>query len=352
MRCQRKCIAWIVSVIVLCTAVTACSCSLEDQRVSDGILTVMTYNVCNLFDTVTDGTEYPEYTPEAGWTVGSYGRRLELISQAIVQGQTYVPDIVVLQEIEHERVMQALVERHLSAYGLRWLATTSDAESAIQVGIVSRYPIQHAVVHGIDGLRSILEVEIETPVEPICLFALHAKSQREGEKVTEPLRILTMAALKDAIEQRLKYNSQSPILVAGDFNESADAYYRWKSEFPTALVPATDSHAPLYERQGSILITGAPPVRGQWYSWWLDPQQFTDAEATGSYWYKGVWESFDQILASSECFDGKGWDFDCGHVKANKQICDPSGIPYVWDERRRTGFSDHLPVYIVLKACN
>jgi hypothetical protein len=80
----------------------------------------------------------------------------------------------------------------------------------------------------------------------------------------------------------------------------------------------------------------------------LDPGQSILAEMPGSYWYKGVWETFDQVLLSPGFFDGYGLEFSEGKVGAASMLIDERGRPRRWDVTKGVGVSDHLPVIVIL----
>lgn len=330
-------------------ALCGCGCELDRMPCGDGRLVVMTYNVQNLFDPYFDGTEYPEYTPQGGWTGEGYLLRLDRVSRAILQTGAMLPDVVVLQEVEHDRVLTTLLERHLAKRGYQWYAATADPDSAIQTGVISRLPITSARVHAVMGSRSVLEVTIDAGGVPVVVLALHAKSRSEGVEATEGQRIALTRVLNTVVDELFAADPYAEVLIAGDFNESADAYLREGSLAQTALLPLGAAGATAYAAQGSLVISGSQPKAGVWYSWWLDRSSGITANLDGSYWFRGVWETFDQILLSPGFFDGKGWDFEKGQVDAHHMLCDASGYPYAWNISLKEGFSDHLPVYMVLR---
>lgn len=327
-----------------------CGCELAGNPAESHELMILTYNVQNLFDTLVSGTEYPEYTPEEGWNAQTYARRLEQTSRAITQGHGGVPDILVLQEIEHVGVLEDLLGGPLKSRGYQWYAATADGGSAIQTGVASRYPIVDARVHRGASSRSALEVEIDVGAERLVLFALHAKSRRDGIQETEALRIDLAKLINDRVFELAQVNPLLPVVVAGDFNESADAYFREEQAYQTALVPVHAPDAQEHKRSGSFIVGGAAPAEGGWYTWWLDSSQTLMNTAPGSYWYGGLWESFDQILLSPAFFDSHGLEFLRGHVGTSPSLLDEDGHPKRWNVQKGSGVSDHLPVAVVLSG--
>lgn len=337
----------IIISLILLVLLFGCSCDLENSQSKE--IMVMTYNVQNLFDAYVSGTEYPEFTPEGGWNGQLYRLRLERTAQAITQGHTLVPSIVLLQEVENSQVVKDLVELHLKKYRFNYMACTSDEESAIQVAIVSCYPIKEARIHSIQGVRSVLETHIDVMGNPLIIFTLHAKSRIGGAEESEPLRVATANAISKRTEELLQNNNFLPIIIGGDFNESADSFYREEGAFEHALIPLTAlSH--LSETPKGLIVTGSAPPNGCWYTNWLDPNMLLHTDSPGSYYYKGVWESFDQLLLSPAFFDNYGVEFKNSYVASFAPLVDQKGRPNSWDSAKRSGFSDHLPTAILLSG--
>ena len=339
-------LSWSVLVVSL-LCVCGCGCNLDGTAENADKLMVMTYNVQNLFDAYVTGNEYPEYTPEEGWTVDQYKIRLGRTARAITQGHNSVPDIVVLQEIEHAGVLEDLLHESLAERGFQWYASTNDLDSAIQTGVISRFPITDVRIHGVQHLRSVLEVTLDVGKESLVLFTLHAKSKRGGVEETEAQRIATTEVVSVRVQELLKGNPFLPIIVAGDFNQSADSFLREGQLYQTALVPFESIEADAYRDAGSLVVAGVP-VTQDWYTWWLDRNMVLLAQAQGSYWYEGVWETFDQILLSPAFFDGYGLEYKLGQVGSGGFLCDAKGRPVAWNIRTGRGISDHLPVYVIL----
>ncbi|MDD3823375.1 MAG: endonuclease/exonuclease/phosphatase family protein [Sphaerochaetaceae bacterium] len=336
-----------IAVFLLCAF--GCGCNLDGMRSDDGSVMVMTYNVQNLFDQFVSGNEYPEFTPEGGWSADAYRIRLERTAQAISQGHGRIPDVVLLQEVEHERVLQELVETHLAKWGFRWYAATDERDSPVQLGMVSRYPIVESVSHRVHGSRPILEGTVDLGNEYLTILNVHAKSRKGGIEETEQQRMDTSRAIAARAKEVLAANPFRAVMVAGDFNESADAAIR-EEGFDHALVPLDSPDCARQSYGGSLPVTGAVPPQGAWYTWWLDRSMTLMAKSPGSYLYQGVWETYDQLLLSPAFFDGYGIEFLNGMVGAHAPLTDDGGHPAAYDGRTGKGYSDHLPVSVILSG--
>ncbi|HRV23891.1 MAG TPA: hypothetical protein P5046_01610, partial [Sphaerochaeta sp.] len=163
----------IVLLLILITSCFGCSC---DIPADEHVFRVLSYNVENLFDATLDGTEHAEYRDSKKWNERSYRLRLRNLGKILLDPALNHPDVIILQEIENERVVEDLLSFHLAKKGYRSYAVARTEGSPISVGAISRHPIVRSSVHAVPGGRNILEVVISTPVEEVVIFALHAKS--------------------------------------------------------------------------------------------------------------------------------------------------------------------------------
>jgi hypothetical protein len=103
---------------------------------------VASYNVENLFDANVQGTEYKDYVPGThNWNKRMVEIKLNHTAEVICDLDA---DILGLQEIENSIVFEALVKR-LKRVGCeyRYSAITHKKGAAIQVALVSRFPIKN-----------------------------------------------------------------------------------------------------------------------------------------------------------------------------------------------------------------
>ncbi|MGI6433329.1 MAG: endonuclease/exonuclease/phosphatase family protein [Sphaerochaetaceae bacterium] len=335
-------------ILICCTVVVLLGCTLEALFPHDKQVMIMTYNVQNLFDPYVNGNEYPEYTPEQGWSAQAYRQRLQRTASAVTQGHKLVPTIILFQEIENILVLQDLVSTHLSRHGFYQIAATNDADSPIQVGIASCYPITEVRIHAVKGSRSILECRLDINGSDLVIFNLHAKSRIGGVEETESQRRATAAAVTYRVKELLTYDPFLPIIVGGDFNESADAAIREPTTFDHALVPLQLPEAYRLGQEGSFVLSGEAPSENSWYTCWLDRKALLSSAGSGSYLYNGVWESFDQLLLNSAFFDRFGLEYHSAVLGSHSPLVDTKGRPVSYDLKTGQGYSDHLPVAVIL----
>jgi endonuclease/exonuclease/phosphatase family metal-dependent hydrolase len=334
----------------------------------DGTLTVVSYNVENLFDAQLDGTEYHEFTPAAGWDERDVTRRLQGLGGAIGRISP-APEILVLTEVETRDLLDRLLDEFVVDLPLRYRVFARAGGGATGVAVASAFPVVTvrtllARADSVPPLRPILEVHIRLPETDLVVFANHWKSKRGSAPATEPLRRASARLLSSRINTLLAGNPSLPILVCGDLNEqpregelvnhsyetaliTADALDRWRTSPHAApdwyvASEARPHRSHLVIESERELITsrtetlGTPVLFNPWDS----------AETRGSYVSFGGWEQIDHILASAGAIDGP-LSFLQFRAVVDERTCTPSGEPLSWTESD-TGVSDHLPVLMQL----
>lgn len=312
-----------------------CCCRQADDGRGDE-LTITTYNVENLCDGAVQGGEYAEYLPSGGWTDEAYRARLARIRDVLKELDSAV---YLLEEVEHPGVVEDLAEGALRKAGYRWVAQVKNEGEATGVALLSRIRPDWVRGHRVEGCRPLLEASFFGG--SLFVIALHAKSRIGGED-TERRRIDLVRLAKEVAAG----HEGALVVLAGDFNEEPDA---WRaSDRQTAFVGLGTGPSALWSRDGSLVVSGMREEqgRGVWYNPWLDP---AEREGRGSCAYDGAWKRYDQILASSEAFDGREWEYAGFRVAYLPSLLAASGFPLSWDRKAQSGVSDHLPVTMVLR---
>ena len=328
----------IVLLLILITSCFGCSC---DIPADEHVFRVLSYNVENLFDATLDGTEHAEYRDSKKWNERSYRLRLRNLGKILLDPALNHPDVIILQEIENERVVEDLLSFHLAKKGYRSYAVARTEGSPISVGAISRHPIVRSSVHAVPGGRNILEIVISTPVEEVVIFALHAKSQIGGFNESELLRIENAKSVSLASRDHV----DKAVLVCGDFNQNPRVVHEHEG-VQTALVDVVHPNAKLYGRAGSLLISGNADFLGPGI--FYNPYLAEDCRLAGSYCYGGVWHRYDQILLSPSLFDRRNWEYSTFEVIRFPYLLKSDGTPKRWDLKTLSGYSDHLPVMVTL----
>lgn len=309
-------------------------------------ITVVFYNVENLFDTKNDqGTRDAEFTPDGknNWTEERYQTKLEDISKVLSSvNKNELPEIIGLCEIENRKVLDDLVStKSLSAGNYKIEHFESPDYRGIDCALLYRpdeftvlYSIPINVVFADDPkftTRDILYVKGETiNHEEFHIFINHWPSRIGGLEQTEHKRMAVASILKSKIDSVQNVYPKANILVMGDMNDEPSN---------KSLVEILGAKSPDDENAGLVNL--------------MFP---THTNKKGSYFYRGNWNMLDNIIVSDGLLDNKG--FQCkekqgvvfhekwmeyenknGEMSPNRTYGGPNYYG---------GVSDHFPVYIHL----
>ncbi|WP_461247837.1 endonuclease/exonuclease/phosphatase family protein, partial [Treponema sp. R6D11] len=292
----------------------AAGCSAQDSKAEKptlsaepGTLTLMTWNVQNLFDGVDNGNEYDEFLNSAGWSTEKYKGKVNTISTAIASLNP-PPDIIMFQEIESLVTIHDVGEALPGGYAYSHFAKNPSA--SLGVGIISRFPLAEPKAHSITigdetTPRPVLEVRIQTEKE-FVVFVCHWKSKLGGDDNTESVRRASARVILRRIRELWEEEPDIGIIVAGDLNENHNEFYRQGAQAITALLPDDPYCAQMAAgAQKDFIVLGKdkPPVPVNFpqgtivlFSAWV-----RDVEK-GSYYYKNNWETIDHFLVSKQFF--------------------------------------------------
>ena len=274
------------------------------------------------------------------------------IAQVIRDSCEAGPDIIALQEVENENVLKDLKDKFLTGMGYREAVIPESENSAVQCGLLSRYPLSELKTHslsvcGYERNRFILEAEFTIGREKLLIFNNHWKSKSGGAEETEEQRIEAAGLIRRRIAELTEKNPEQDILILGDLNENADEYNRTEEEYQTALIPAGKDMPEEYFKK-SICITFSEENacvtadRVVLFSPW------GSCPGEGSYAYGSMWETIDHALCVPALFDDTGFSFSAFSVVKNDFMLSERGFPLRCNSDRLTGYSDHLPVLITL----
>jgi len=317
---------------------------------SETKITIMSYNVHNLFDDVDDGSEYAEFKSEKGiWGNEQFEKKLTHIAQAIRKSCFKGADIIALQEVENRNALRLLRDRYLKGMGYDYAVTAPQEGIAVRVALLSRIPIRQVRCHSMaewrgTPLRNILEAELEYKGNTFFIFNNHWKSKSGGLRPTEQARLYAASVILRRIRSILEEKPDADIVILGDLNENVEEYPEVSGGvsgggYQTALIPMSAVFEESYGTT-SIFLADRPGAAGifngrlafyePWYE--LDPQE------RGSYLFRGRWQTPDHILLSAGLFDGQGLAYQPGGFKVER-----SDLLLKWV------YSDHLPLIIILR---
>ncbi|MCB9024904.1 MAG: endonuclease/exonuclease/phosphatase family protein [Bdellovibrionaceae bacterium] len=343
---------------------TACSTAGKKFQQEPEAISVMAYNMENLFDTQhDDGTEDHTYLPSSqktseshkricnnirhgkyrdeclnmDWNENVLNRKMQRLSDVVLQvNKGKGPDILIVEEVENLRVLKMLNEKFLKAANYQTVVLIEGFDKrGIDVGLLSRLPqYKEAQLHKIpykgkndedqewmDRSRGILQVNLLLPDKTkLSVFGIHFPS---GSNPTY-WRQQSAAYLN----QLMKTLPSDVLAVAGgDFNINA----------------SEDSSHKLYQKDlgedwmVSHLI-GCYRCRG-----------------TNYYHTKREWSFLDALLFHKNLDPKNGssnWVVDPGSVGIpNYSVYQKNRFmsPARFEENSPVGVSDHWPIYGVIK---
>jgi endonuclease/exonuclease/phosphatase family metal-dependent hydrolase len=301
------------------------------------------------------------------WDEARYRIRLENVAAAILAstprgGSPPGPDLLCLEEVENEKVLAALRNGPLAAARYRYAAIAPAEGGPFSVCALSRLPILASSCHyaatpaGRAG-RDILELEIDASGRRLAVLACHWKSKSEGAETTEEARRESAALVRGLISARIAADPAAEVVVCGDHNESPDEYLRAGKRYATALMRVEEiegsavtmgaTASPLSARPSRLLVASsaarAVPYEGE-------PVLFSPwAESGGySYSFRGSRDRIDNFLLSPGLLDASGLAYLSFSAAKADFLVDGDGNPLACPGSGATGYSDHLPILLVL----
>jgi len=343
-------------------------CALSETKTEGmpaGTLTLMTWNVNNLFDGVDNGFEYDEYLQSAGWSTEKYLGRINSVSAAIGKIEP-LPDVIMFQEIESLKILKDIAGSLSGGYA--WSHFANNPGAALGIGILSRIPLSqvraHSITIGSDTTpRPVLEARVLADEGEFVIFVCHWKSKLGGDAVTENVRKASARVILRRIRELLEKEPNLGVIIAGDLNENHDEFFRRDSATICALLPddpfcaqltgciGGDGREDPTQQKDFIVISGnKPPFPDHFpegsvvlFSPWM-----RDLD-NGSYYYKKEWETIDHFLVSGQFFNSVGWEYEKTAIADHQPFTNVNGVPVSYNGRTGAGLSDHLPLLLTLK---
>ncbi len=333
--------------IFLLTSFTTCSQDKKEYKV----VCVGFYNLENLFDTILNPELLfaEEFTPEgsAHWTSQRYHEKLDHMSYAISKIATDVtPDGVALlgiSEIENKGVIEDLVkEDAIKDRNYQIVHYDTPDRRGIDVALLYNpkyFKVTNWKAHPLTfpdnpdyKTRSQLVVTGLLDGEEVSIIVNHWPSRRGGEKKSRPKRNAAGDLARHIVDSLLAINKNAKIMVMGDLNDDP-------------INPSVMEHLRAKGKQSQLTDDDM-----------FNPMWKLYKDGIGSLAYRDKWNLFDQIIISQGLLgkDYSTYKFYKARVFNKPFLKQKEGRykGYPW----RTfaggvyigGYSDHLPVYIML----
>lgn len=306
--------------------------------------TIAFYNIENLFDVFDDEvTRDYDMLPssEKRWSIKRYNNKLRKIGYVIsnigLKEAKRHPAIVGLAEIENDAVINDLVtSKHLKALNYSFVHYQSPDERGIDVALLydeTIFKVAYSKTYtvklinddgSIDYTRDILLVSGLFDNLELHVIVNHWPSRRSGDIETEHKRMKASQKVTEIISFLKEKNAEAKIIVMGDFNDDPEN---------NSLKALEQSHA------------------------LFNPMRTLISKDRGTTSHNQNWNLFDQFIITHNFFERK--KNTLRYVKANifdaeylkEQDGKYKGSPYrtYVGKRYKGGYSDHFPVYMIIK---
>jgi endonuclease/exonuclease/phosphatase family metal-dependent hydrolase len=337
----------------------------EDQapsaQASNASLTIMTFNVENLFDNIDDpGKEdrtylaltdkqtqehkaacaeiqvdrWREQCLDWDWNDDIIDRKLSVIAGVILQlGDGRGPEIIALQEVENIGILERLRTEYLGAAGYRpGILIEGDDLRGIDVAFLSRLELaEPPTLHRIDftgagedrvyDTRGILEATFVRPDGTLMTgYSVHFPAPFHPTEMRQ-------AAYRHLNALRAALPADRDAFAAGDFNTTS-----------------------VEDREKDMLERFARPY------WTVAHEVGCDGcKGTSYYAPRDDWSFLDMILWSSATDRGENatWNLRADSVRLANSApgqLRPEGTPWRFEMPGGAGVSDHLPVVVTIES--
>jgi predicted extracellular nuclease len=338
---------------ILLPALAFCSLCLaqKDPASAKNSLTVMFYNVENLFDTSNDSlTADEEYLPQSPkkWDSGKYNKKISDLARVISSvNEKELPSLVGLAEVENIKVLEDLVSSQKlkkGKYGIVHFDSKDERGIDVallynkdEVELMDSKAIQVSFGKDIqDATRDILFVRCRLKGDRIInVFVNHWPSRSPTREESEMKRVMAALTLRREVDNILNIDNEAAILIMGDFNDEPTN----KSIFQ--ILNATDKRKNAHYRDLYNLMFEPHNLNGE-----------------GTITYRDSWQMFDQIIVSQSMLSKDGGyhlNYSDGKVFKGGEVMvkDPATGAQVINrtyggDNYLGGVSDHLPVYTIL----
>ncbi len=327
-------------------------------------LSVMEYNVENLFDTLhAENLADEEFTPQGShqWTSPRYWAKLSRLSRVIASAGGLQPvDLVALVEVENDSVLTHLTQRtKLWRQGYEYVLSHSPDRRGVNVALL--YQPHRFRPFGRDSLRVLPLSAKQRPTRDVLhvagevftgdtldVFVCHLPSRRGG-KLAQAFRNEWGRRLRAYVDSVMRERMHPKVIITGDFN----AYYPEPlfSEHLSVKLPAEKRSKSAFEENAEVcadslyLLSYALKAR--------------DGIA-GTYKFQGEWNQLDHFMVNGALLQTN----EQASLHTSPADCRIVDFSFLLETERsgegirpfRTylgnyyhgGYSDHLPMMLYL----
>jgi len=310
------------------------------------------YNLENLFDTEDDpAIRDEEYTPDGrkAWDETKYSNKLKNMAHVISNlGTDVSPDgmaVLGVCEVENKRVLEDLVkEEKLKGRDYKIVHYDSPDRRGIDVGLLYQekyFKVKNSVSYELKfkdfpdyKTRDQLVVTGNMDGEDVSIIVAHWPSRSGGQTASEPRRIEAAKLGKHIIDSLLTDNPAAKIILMGDLNDD----------------PVNKSVKNYIQAKGKVSkMKSQDDMYNTMYA--------SYKEGNGTLAWNDAWNLFDQLIISNALLseDASSYVFHKSYVYNKPYMKQTEGRYKGYPKRTHAGgeylngYSDHFPVFLVLK---
>ncbi len=310
---------------------------------SKKFLTVVSYNVENLFDTIdVAGKSDEDFTPGSNykWNSQRYYKKIDDLSKVLASvNPGKFPDLVGLVEIENINVLNDLAaNKQLAKAKYKTILVEGPDPRGIDCGFMYRPSSFKYLAHKVVAVvlepsnrrtRDILYVKGLVNKDTVHVFVNHWTSRRGGEDESEGKREQCALALKKQVDSVMHVNPASNILIMGDFNDEP-------------------SDVSIHDILGAR--TPEQPAK------LINLMGILDQQGKGTYYFKGEYNMLDNLIVSQNLttkssgfrlYENSGYIFNPDFICFTNKNGDKSPSRTYGGKNYYGGYSDHFPVYMI-----
>jgi hypothetical protein len=347
-----------LGLLALGLSLNACTAVVEDDVPEFANVTIMTFNVQNLFDNIDDADKDDKaYLPfamkqteahiaecnsievaswraeclELDWSDAAIDFKLGVLAETIRQindGQG--PDVIALQEVENAAILERLRTEHLADAGyLPAILIEGQDLRGIDVAFLSKLPLARpAILHPLTfeahperekDTRGVLQADFVLPDGEILTgLSVHFPAPFHPTE-------MRVAAYEHLANVRARLPDENYVFAAGDFNTTS----------------TEDSEQDMLKR---FVNPG-----------WTVAHQVACESCKGTHYYSrdDVWSFLDMILWSPKCCENATWRIRANSVRvANGTAAQvtSAATPLRHNSVARQGVSDHWPLVLNIES--
>ena len=198
-----------------------------DVQPQEGLFTLVTYNVKNLFDGV-----------DADKSKGTGAKPIWELNAATKVVKRSGAEIMTNQEVENLDVYQNWSTQQLEGAMPHTALVEGNDKRGIDVALMSRYPVLQVVSHkdrefklpdqsgSTRFSRDLLRVDLDVQGETVSIYTTHSYSRRRGKAeevhMADQQRLAEAIAIKSIVSEEMKAFPGRLYVITGDFNDETE----------------------------------------------------------------------------------------------------------------------------------